>query len=38
LHDEKPVNLCHHAGKVVLVVNTASCCGFTGHSTSRWSR
>ena len=31
LQDEKPVNLCDHAGKVVLVVNTASYCGFTGQ-------
>src|SRR3990167_5463873 len=31
LQDEKPVNLCEHAGKVVLVVNTASYCGFTGQ-------
>ena len=31
LQDEKPVNLCAHAGKVVLVVNTASFCGFTGQ-------
>lgn len=29
LQDEKPVNLCEHAGKVLLVVNTASYCGFT---------
>jgi glutathione peroxidase len=29
LQDEKPVDLCQHAGKVVLVVNTASHCGFT---------
>jgi glutathione peroxidase len=29
LQDEKPVDLCDHAGKVVLVVNTASQCGFT---------
>ena len=29
LQDEKPVNLCAHAGKVVLVVNTASYCGYT---------
>jgi len=29
LQDEKPVNLCDHAGKVVLVVNTASYCGYT---------
>lgn len=29
LQDERPVNLCTFAGKVVLVVNTASYCGFT---------
>ena len=29
LQDEKPVNLCDNAGKVLLVVNTASYCGFT---------
>jgi glutathione peroxidase len=29
LQDEKPVNLCENAGKVLLVVNTASYCGFT---------
>jgi glutathione peroxidase len=29
LQDEKPVDLCTHAGKVLLVVNTASQCGFT---------
>lgn len=29
LQDEKPVNLCSYAGKVVVVVNTASYCGFT---------
>ena len=31
LQDEKPINLCQHAGKVVLVVNTASFCGYTGQ-------
>lgn len=31
LQDEKPVNLCQHAGKVLLVVNTASFCGYTGQ-------
>jgi glutathione peroxidase len=29
LQDEKPQNLCQHAGKVVVVVNTASFCGYT---------
>ena len=29
LQDEKPQNLCQYAGRVVLVVNTASFCGFT---------
>ena len=29
LQDEKPINLCENAGKVLLVVNTASYCGFT---------
>jgi glutathione peroxidase len=29
LQDEKPQNLCQYAGQVVVVVNTASFCGFT---------
>ena len=29
LQDDQPQNLCQHAGKVVLAVNTASACGYT---------
>lgn len=29
LQDEKPQNLCQYTGQVVVVVNTASFCGFT---------
>ena len=34
LQDEKPQNLCQYAGQVVVVVNTASFCGYTPQYTS----